>query len=67
MAEMSLRTFINSHHLLWAAISVFYAFIILDGTKEELGLDQATSWHFEYQEWRVWKIIGLESVEHIKI
>ena len=28
--------------------SVFKVFITLDGTKEELGLDQATTWHFEH-------------------
>ena len=33
-----------------AGLSVFYAFIILDGTKEELGLNHATTWHFEHQE-----------------
>ena len=31
-------------------LSVFYAFIILDGTKEDLGLNHATTWHFEHQD-----------------
>ena len=31
-------------------LTVFYAFIILDGTKEELGLNHATKWQFEHQE-----------------
>ena len=30
--------------------AVFYAFITLEGTKEELKLDNATTWHFEYQD-----------------
>merc|ERR1719411_2413878 len=31
-------------------LTVFYAFIILDGTREELGLNHATTWHFEHQD-----------------
>ena len=43
-------TYVVYTYLLWAGLTVFYAFIILDGTKEELGLNHATKWQFEHQE-----------------
>ena len=49
--EMILNSQIQKHmSRLQPGLTVFYAFIILDGTKEELGLNHSTTWHFEHQD-----------------